>query len=236
MARNIGIWIFGLLASAIVGGFAASLFDKDYADHSAFWGVLAGVFGFACLRLWLGGPKANEKERTLPRANKPVSFAHAPELWAALGQFYVVWTRTELTIDCAMWKLRGTDTTPENAHKDSARMKFGAKCAQLQTLLGNSKLPNGGKAKELLNRIQHESLRNVFAHSFLVSDEHSVTFIHRELETGEGTPHTLLRQEFFDHVQNFVDLSVDFQQALGLSNDQVAEFAAFALPLSTEST
>jgi hypothetical protein len=38
---------------------------------------------------------------------KPESFAHTAAFYAALGWFYTVWTRTELTIDCATWKATG---------------------------------------------------------------------------------------------------------------------------------
>jgi hypothetical protein len=56
MARTIAIWIFGLLASAILGGMAGGRLDTGYSDANAFWGVLAGMFAFVCLRLWLAGP------------------------------------------------------------------------------------------------------------------------------------------------------------------------------------
>jgi hypothetical protein len=60
MARTIAIWIFGLLASAIIGGFAGSLAGRlggmsPYAG-TELWGALAGMFTFACFRLWLAAP------------------------------------------------------------------------------------------------------------------------------------------------------------------------------------
>jgi hypothetical protein len=57
MGRTIAIWVFGLLASTIVGGMVGSRFDT-YSTDNAFWGMLAGIFGFICLRLWLAGPRA----------------------------------------------------------------------------------------------------------------------------------------------------------------------------------
>jgi hypothetical protein len=53
MARTIAIWVFGLLASAIVGGIIGARLDTGYGDGNGFWGFLAGMFAFACLRLWL---------------------------------------------------------------------------------------------------------------------------------------------------------------------------------------
>jgi hypothetical protein len=60
MARAIAIWIFGLLASAIIGAFAGAHFGETY-DIAYFWGALAGMFAFACLRLWLAAPSKNSK-------------------------------------------------------------------------------------------------------------------------------------------------------------------------------
>jgi hypothetical protein len=58
--RVIGIWIFGLLASAIIGGFIVSLLaspDRNEAVLVGFFlGAPAGMFSFACIRLWLAGP------------------------------------------------------------------------------------------------------------------------------------------------------------------------------------
>jgi hypothetical protein len=96
-----------------------------------------------------------------------------PTFYTALGWFYAIWSRTELAIDCAMWKASGTETA-EEAHERSARMKFSDKCKRFRILLDGGKIPNGEKVKDLLSRIEDHSMRNVFAHSFLASDEHSV--------------------------------------------------------------
>jgi hypothetical protein len=58
MARTVGIWVFGLLASAIVGGMVGS--QVGYSSDNGFLGALAGMFAFACLRLWLA-PSKNSK-------------------------------------------------------------------------------------------------------------------------------------------------------------------------------
>jgi hypothetical protein len=60
MIRSIGIWVFGLLASAIVGGLAGLRVEHD-PPYSIdwLWGILAGMFTFACVRLWIGGTPKN---------------------------------------------------------------------------------------------------------------------------------------------------------------------------------
>ena len=168
----------------------------------------------------------------------PTPFANTPAFYTALGWFYAVWSATELAIDCATWKALGTET-PEEAHERSARATFSKKCNQLRTLVEGGKIPNGAKVQELLTQIEHHSLRNVFAHSFLATDEHSVTFVHRKMGRGkhakyEVAAYPISRNDFFDHVQNFVQLASELEQTVGLSHREVAEFAAMALPLNAQ--
>ena len=55
--RNFGIWVFGILASAIVGGIVGSRYD-EYCGCSGgpnmIFSALARAFTFACIRLLLG--------------------------------------------------------------------------------------------------------------------------------------------------------------------------------------
>jgi hypothetical protein len=161
-------------------------------------------------------------------SEKPTPFANTSLFYTALGLFYAAWSRAELAIDCAIWKALGTESA-EQAHERSARMKFSHKCKQLRTLLDAG--PNGDKAKQLLVQIENYG-RNALAHSFFASDEHSVTFIHRKVERGKyhATGYTITREDFIDHVQNFVQLSFDFEQAIGLTPKEVGDFAAMAIP------
>jgi hypothetical protein len=50
--RTFGIWVFGLLASAIIGAIVGSRFDDIvYPKDFGVWGALAAMFAFACGRL-----------------------------------------------------------------------------------------------------------------------------------------------------------------------------------------
>jgi hypothetical protein len=162
-------------------------------------------------------------------------FANTPEFYSALGRFYAVWSHTELAIDCAIWKASGTETA-ECAHELAARTKFSDKCKRLRTLLDGRRIPHGEKVNDLLTQIEHHSMRNVFAHSFLASDEHSVAFIHRKVESKkyQATTYQISRDDFLNHVQNFVQLCFEFEQAVGLSHKEVADFAAMAVPLASQ--
>ena len=51
--RTLAIWLFGGLATAIVGGFIGASFDTSFAGLGWPFGVIAGAFVFVCLRLWL---------------------------------------------------------------------------------------------------------------------------------------------------------------------------------------
>ena len=53
--RSIGIWIFGLIASALIGAFIASRLGPHGSVNEYFnYGLIAGACAFACTKLWLG--------------------------------------------------------------------------------------------------------------------------------------------------------------------------------------
>ena len=58
MVRTVAIWVFGLLAAAIIGGVAGSAYDftpNPYNDRlGQLLGAVAGMCVFACVNLWLG--------------------------------------------------------------------------------------------------------------------------------------------------------------------------------------
>ena len=158
-------------------------------------------------------------------------FANTDEFYRSLGGFFAAWSRTELVIDCAIWKALGTET-PEDAHKRSAGTAFSDKCKQLRVLIDDGKVPH--KAKGMLDKIENDSLRNVFAHSILASDEDWVLFIYRDRPRRgkEYRPmgYKLTRAEFLTHVVEFAQLSLEFEQATGLTDKEVRVFASMALP------
>ena len=64
--RTFGIWIVGLLVSAIFGGLIDDRLYTGVSNDLGFFGILAGAFAFACVRLWLGQPRQIQIE-TLPQ-------------------------------------------------------------------------------------------------------------------------------------------------------------------------
>lgn len=55
MARNIVLWVSGVLALSIIGG---GIGDQLEQYGGAFWGIIAGSSIFTCMRLWLTEEKA----------------------------------------------------------------------------------------------------------------------------------------------------------------------------------
>jgi len=51
--RTFGIWLFGLIASAMIGGMIGHYF---YGGDFDVFGGLTGMAVFACARLWLASP------------------------------------------------------------------------------------------------------------------------------------------------------------------------------------
>jgi hypothetical protein len=58
MPGTIAVWVFELLASAIIGGLVALRLEPAYYDW-VIWGVLAAMFAFACILLWVAPPSKN---------------------------------------------------------------------------------------------------------------------------------------------------------------------------------
>ena len=57
-AGAIALWVCGLVASAIIGGFIGSLLERPYSSGACLvWGGIVGVglFASTCARLWLAG-------------------------------------------------------------------------------------------------------------------------------------------------------------------------------------
>jgi MFS family permease len=59
-ARTLTIWVFGLLASGILG----AMLGEQLGYNWWLYGFFVGVFGFACVRLWLAPSPSSSKELT----------------------------------------------------------------------------------------------------------------------------------------------------------------------------
>ncbi len=159
---------------------------------------------------------------------KPKPFANTNRFYGHFGWFYASWTAMELNVDFAICKC--LKITPEQTHALVAGLEFGRKAALLRSLLPSSDYKNPEQLKGYLTRIAKESLRNVFTHSFIASDEHSIQFIHR---TSQGqyssTGYKFTADNFCKHVKDFVQLAYDFEKALDIPPGERAGFAVAAI-------
>jgi len=62
--RTTAIWVFGLVAAAIIGGFIGSAYDTTFNPYGGgaggFFGAIGAICIFACARLWLSPKKTQE--------------------------------------------------------------------------------------------------------------------------------------------------------------------------------
>jgi hypothetical protein len=159
---------------------------------------------------------------------KPKAFAHTPRFYAHFGWFYATWTAVDLDVDLAICKC--LKITPEQTHALVAGLEFGRKVALLRSLLPASNYKNVEQIKGYLTRISKESLRNVFTHSFIVSDHESVHFIHRSSQGQySATGYKFTPDNFCKHIKDFVQLGESFEKALALSPKEIGDFAAAAV-------
>ena len=58
--RTVGTWVFGLVASAVIGFAIGAYFQRPNSPSGgALWGMFAALGIFTCARLWLAGkPKS----------------------------------------------------------------------------------------------------------------------------------------------------------------------------------
>lgn len=151
----------------------------------------------------------------------------------ALGWFYTAWASTEGTMDCAI--CRFLRLSPQETHLLTASMEHGRKASLLRALITRSDHKNKAALLSALNAIQNDSLRNVFAHSYIASDEKVVTFIERS----RGGPykakeHHFTLDEFRMHVERFLLAAQAFEQSLNLVPLELGAFQYAALSVTSK--
>lgn len=158
--------------------------------------------------------------------------ANTPDFLVAVGVFYNMWSANDIMVDYAIGKL--LKLPADETHLLTAGMDFNRRASLLRVLLNRSALPQKAQIISALNTIQNESLRNVFAHSFLQSDKTTVTFIERTRH-GKYDPkkHVFTVPDFKTHVRKFVDAAVAFQEEFGISNEDFETFANAAFSVKT---
>ena len=159
---------------------------------------------------------------------KPKRLTESIEFNKEFGWFHHMWALTEATLDFAIGKflrLNGHET-----HILTAGMQHGRKAMLLRSLISRGNYPNKSELLRTLKIIQNESLRNVFAHSYIGSDAETIFF----LERNPGGPykakgHPFSMKKFKNHVSKFVAAAIDFEKALDVGPGEIETFQLLAL-------
>jgi hypothetical protein len=107
-----------------------------------------------------------------------------------LGLFYGAWTAADMTIDMAIGRF--LYLTDYEAQLLTSGMEFGPKARLLYELVKRSLHPKRTDILHSLNKLRNDAKRNVLAHSYLIADRESVTF----LERSRGADYTVKKHRF----------------------------------------
>ena len=167
---------------------------------------------------------------------KPVKVAGlADEFIRGLGYFFALWCTIDLTTDYAIGQFLGV--SDEDAHLVTSGMMFGRKARVLADLISKSDHPQKAKMLSAFNKIRGTSKREIFAHSYLWSDDNRVVFHERSIGGDfRVIKHEFTIQQFLHHVAELAVESEKFYSALGATREQVTAFADAALNLDRKAS
>ncbi len=157
-----------------------------------------------------------------------------PALKEGVGTFHGVWAIIDLITDYAIFRF--LNVTPEQAHLITSGMMFGRKSRLLADLVGRSDHPKRDKILGALNWIRGSSKRDIITHGYQISDDNSLGFVHRSISGEfEASEHSFTNAEFLQHLRMLCAKAKEFQEALGVTHDQLREFGNAAFNLNRKS-
>jgi hypothetical protein len=149
-----------------------------------------------------------------------------------LGLFFCQFTTLDLTIDWAVGEF--LKTSPYETHVLTAGLMFGQKARLLTDLIKASSHTNRDKILAPLARLRGMTRREVFAHSYIWSDNNTVKFVHRTSgQRFEAKEYAFTWIEFNEHVLQVTKDITEFYKVLGVSDDELRAFAEAALSRSS---
>jgi len=162
-----------------------------------------------------------------------VATDHRFLLW--LGYFHSMWASLELVLCYGIGKfLKMPD---EQCHVVTSGMEFGRKITLLRNVVYRSDDPQKQQIIGVLGKIQNESKRNVFAHSFITSDNNTVTFVERSRGGDyKVTRHEFSLAEFYGHVESFGTHAETLTYLLVPKYEDFQRFADAAFNAETSAT
>lgn len=167
--------------------------------------------------------------------NRPFLAALDDRFLLMLGYFHAMWATLDLALCYGIGKFLGLKA--EECHVLTSGMEFGRKLTLLRNLVYRSDHLHKTKIMALLGKIQNESKRNVFAHSFIISDQKTVTFIERSRGGDyKVTRHNFTLKEFYAHVESLGTHAEELTHLIVPSYDEFQRFAEAALNAETKVT
>jgi len=143
---------------------------------------------------------------------------------ANYGLFHSVFGSLDVAVDLGIGKF--LRLTAHETHLLTTGVDFGRRLQLLIGLAEHHNHPNKKAIISALKKIQDEAKRNAFAHSFLSSDETTVTFIYRHRERPlEAKRYKFTGPEFQKHVYAFIEAAQAYQTALGVTGEEYRDFA-----------
>jgi hypothetical protein len=150
-----------------------------------------------------------------------------PRFHIALGLFHAAWSSIDLTLDCSIARFLGI--SPEQTLLLTAGMELGRKIRLVIGLANRSDHPQKAAMVGALNKLQNESKRTVFAHSYIYSDGDKVVFLERKANETRVFKHTFTLVEFATHVNDFTTAGRALWSSSGVTDADMQTFIKAAL-------
>jgi hypothetical protein len=162
----------------------------------------------------------------MPESEMKLGLTDEFNMW--FGKFHGAWLSVELLVDYAIGFF--LETEYEETHHITAGMEIGRKMRLLESLLHRSTHKNKSSLIGYLRKVQNESKRNVFAHSFMDSEPDHITFVNRSFgQKYEVQLHKYTLKQFVAHVMTFITTGRYFYESFEFNEDDIQKFGQAAI-------
>jgi hypothetical protein len=153
------------------------------------------------------------------------TLAMSPAFLHQLGVFHGAWSSAEQAVDFAIGQL--LKLSYEQTHLLTAGMMFGSKARLLSALVKRSARKDTQQLLQALNLLRSEIKRDWLAHSYIVADRQTVTFINRSA-ANEYSVNSIRFSltEFSEHILALTEAAGMIHRAFFNSKDELYKFIA----------
>ena len=147
-----------------------------------------------------------------------------PEFHRLMGMYHSAWATADMTLDFAIGKF--LKLPAKDTQILTSGMLYGVKIRILYELVKRSDYNSKDAIKKALNELRNEAKRNVITHSYMISDQNTVTFIERTSSSDyKVRTYTFTLDEWKSHVTSALNSGADLWRALGEPQKELEEFA-----------